>query len=219
MRAAASLRPATKAIIAMSAALAFTAPGAFAAGTLSVDIDGVGRVDGDGIDCTRGPGDPAPQGACSAYFEDAETCSPHDPDCFPVPAYTVVTAAAIPGSGFSFDHWDAFGCWIIQPQCGVTMSHDESARAVFRDTEAPTVGLTQTVSGTMRLRAAGTDNVGVARVEFRVRGVLRRTDTQAPYTWSLDTTKIADGPAQITATSFDAAGNSRATSMDVVVDN
>ena len=46
-------------------------------------------------------------------------------------------------------------------------------------------------------------------MEFRVRGVLRRIDIAAPYTWSLDTTGIADGLAEITAASFDEAGNSR----------
>ena len=71
----------------------------------------------------------------------------------------------------------------------------------------------------MRLRAASEDNVGVVRVEFRVRGVLRRIDIAAPYTWSLDTTGIADGPAEITATSFDEAGNSRVSSSSVTVDN
>ena len=56
-------------------------------------------------------------------------------------------------------------------------------------------------------------------MEFRVRGVLRRIDIAAPYTWSLDTTGIADGPAEITATSFDEAGNSRVSSTSIVVDN
>ena len=76
-----------------------------------------------------------------------------------------------------------------------------------------------TVSGTYRVRAASEDNVGVVRVEFRVRGVLRRIDIAAPYTWSLDTTGIADGPAEITAASFDEAGNSRVSSTSIVVDN
>jgi hypothetical protein len=69
------------------------------------------------------------------------------------------------------------------------------------------------------LRADTGDNVGVTQVEFGVRGVRRRIDTRAPYTWSLDTTAIADGPGEITATSFDAAGNSRVTTMNIVVDN
>ena len=57
-----------------------------------------------------------------------------------------------------------------------------------------------------------TDNVGVTRVELRVNGVLASTDLSAPYQFSWDSTKVANGSASLVATAFDAAGNGKASS-------
>ena len=207
------------AIVASSAALALTASPAAAEGTFSVAIDGgPGRVSGNySINCTRDVGAPEPHGRCSAFVQD-QPCDPLDPSCVPFPGLIRVTASGIPGTGFGFDHWTG-ACSAMNANCQEPVTDDMTATAVFRDTEAPSAGLTATVSGTLRLRADAGDNVGVTQVEFGVRGVRRRTDTRAPYTWSLDTTTIADGPGEITATSFDAAGNSRVTTMNIAVDN
>jgi hypothetical protein len=202
--------------LAAFAILALTASTAAASGVFSVGIDGPGRVSGEGpIDCVRGVGDPAPTGLCSAFLQDEVICDP-GPPCIRIPAMAEVTATGL--AGFGFDHWTG-ACAGQGESCATPVPFNKTATAVFRDNEAPSISLTPTVSGTFRLRAAALDNVGVTRVEFRVRGVLRRTDTAAPYTWSLDTTGIADGPAELTATSFDAAGNSRVTSTSILVDN
>jgi hypothetical protein len=54
--------------------------------------------------------------------------------------------------------------------------------------------------------ATASDNVGVTKVEFYADGVLKGTDTTAPYsaTWST----VSAGTKPITAVAFDAAGNS-----------
>jgi len=205
------------ALIVSFAVLALTASTAAASGVFSVGIDGgPGRITGDGaIDCVRDAGAPAPVGRCSAFFQDQIICQPI---CIPLPPIVHVNAAGVPGTGFGFDHWNG-ACAGYGPVCTAVVTHSQTSTAVFRDTEAPSVVLTPTVSGTLKLRAASEDNVGVVRVEFRVRGVLRRIDIAAPYTWSLDTTGIADGLAEITATSFDEAGHSRVSSTSVTVDN
>ena len=160
----------------------------------------------------------APRSLLSDFVQD-QPCDPLDPSCVPFPGLIRVTASGIPGTGFGFDHWTG-ACSAMNANCQEPVTDDMTATAVFRDTEAPSAGLTASISGTLqRLRADAGDNVGVTQVEFGVRGVRRRTDTRAPYTWSLDTTTIADGPGEITATSFDAAGNSRVTTMNIAVDN
>jgi subtilisin family serine protease len=70
---------------------------------------------------------------------------------------------------------------------------------------APAEG--STVSGIVMLTATASDNVGVARVEFKVDGVLKCTDTASPYSCSWDTTAAVLGNRTVSATAFDAAGN------------
>ncbi len=77
---------------------------------------------------------------------------------------------------------------------------------------APTNGAT--VSGRVSVTASASDNIGVARVEFRVNGSLKATDTAAPYSFSLSTRKLK-GLLTIEARAFDAAGNAATTSVQV----
>lgn len=89
------------------------------------------------------------------------------------------------------------------------------------DTQAPTTSITApsngaTVSGTLDVTAAATDNVGVARVEFLLDGVVQSTDTTSPYAWSWVTTGSTNGPHTLASRAYDAANNS-ATSAAVSV--
>jgi hypothetical protein len=61
----------------------------------------------------------------------------------------------------------------------------------------------------LTLAADASDDVAVARVEFRVDGRLVSTDTSAPYavTWKVPR-KLALGSHEVAATAFDAAGKS-----------
>ncbi len=81
------------------------------------------------------------------------------------------------------------------------------------DTTAPTVSSSESgTSGTITLSATASDNVGVSRVEFYVDGVLKSTDTTAPYAATLDSTTLSNGSHALTAKAFDAAGNSATSS-------
>lgn len=76
------------------------------------------------------------------------------------------------------------------------------------DTTAPTVSASEAgSSGTVTLGATASDNVGVTKVEFHVDGVLRGTDTAAPWSLALDSTALANGAHSLVAKAFDAAGN------------
>jgi uncharacterized protein (TIGR03118 family) len=70
------------------------------------------------------------------------------------------------------------------------------------------------VANSVDVTASATDNAGVASVVFAVRvGTTTTeigTDTTAPYGVSWNTGTVANGPATLTATAFDAFGNSTA---------
>ena len=82
------------------------------------------------------------------------------------------------------------------------------------DTTPPNVSLTSpvdgsTVSGTaVNIAAMTSDNVGVVGVQFKLDGVNLGVEiTAQPYLIVLDTTRIANGNHNLTATSRDATGN------------
>lgn len=80
------------------------------------------------------------------------------------------------------------------------------------DTQAPAVAIDSptantSVSGVVPVGVSASDNVGVTKVELRVNGSLLATDTTAPYAFSWDSTKVANGMATLQARAYDAAGN------------
>ncbi|WEN43590.1 Thermitase [Thauera sp. GDN1] len=92
------------------------------------------------------------------------------------------------------------------------------------DTTAPSVGIGNptagsTVSGLVAVNVSATDNMGVSRVDLLVNGSKIASDTTAPYAFSWDSTKVADGSATLTAYAYDAAGNYASKSVSVTVAN
>ena len=80
------------------------------------------------------------------------------------------------------------------------------------DTTSPTVSLTAptvnaTLSGTTTLTATATDDTAVTKVEFYEGATKLGEDTTSPYTYSWDTTTVANGAVSLTAKAYDAAGN------------
>ena len=83
---------------------------------------------------------------------------------------------------------------------------------IVKDTTAPTVSLTApgngtTLSGTVAITASASDNIGVTKVEFYANGSLLYAGNVAPYSYSWNTTSVADGSYPLTAKAYDAAGN------------
>jgi hypothetical protein len=93
------------------------------------------------------------------------------------------------------------------------------------DTTPPTTSITApangaTVSGTVSVTASASDNVGVTKVEFYLDGALQVTDTATPYTWSFNTTTVANGSHTLQTKAYDAAGNVGSSStISVTVSN
>lgn len=79
---------------------------------------------------------------------------------------------------------------------------------VAPDLQAPTVTASESgTSGIILLSADATDNVGIARVEFRVDGGAVGSTTVSPYRLNLDSRSLADGSHVLTATAYDPSGN------------
>ena len=92
------------------------------------------------------------------------------------------------------------------------------------DTTPPTVNFTSpaagaAVSGTVSVQVTAGDNVGVASVNLSMDGVLIGGDSSAPYTFSWNTTTVANGTHTLTATALDAAGNTANAALSVNVTN
>ncbi len=93
------------------------------------------------------------------------------------------------------------------------------------DTTPPTTAITApangaTVSGTVSVTASASDNVGVTQVQFYIDGVLASTDTTSPYSYSWNTTAVANGSHTIYSRASDAAGNTGTSStVTVTVSN
>ena len=87
------------------------------------------------------------------------------------------------------------------------------AGGVSIDSTPPTVSIASptggsTVGGTVPVTVNASDNVGVTKVDLRVNGAVLASDTLAPYQFSWDSTKVANGSVTLTAVAYDAAGNS-----------
>lgn len=93
------------------------------------------------------------------------------------------------------------------------------------DTMAPSVSVTSpssgsVVKGTISVSASASDNVGISKVELLVNGQLFATDSASPYSFSVDTTRYADGSLSLQARAYDNAGNvATSSSITVMVDN
>ncbi|MBJ6727573.1 DUF4082 domain-containing protein [Geomesophilobacter sediminis] len=84
--------------------------------------------------------------------------------------------------------------------------------SVVKDTTAPTVSLSApasgaTLTGTTTLSATASDNIGVTKVEFYANGALLGATNVAPYSYSWNTSTVANGSYTLTAKAYDAAGN------------
>lgn len=75
---------------------------------------------------------------------------------------------------------------------------------------------TGTVKGIVAVNVNATDNIGVTKVDLFVNNALVASDVTPAYSFSWDSTKVADGAVNLVAKAYDAAGNI-ATSTTVTV--
>jgi thermitase len=92
------------------------------------------------------------------------------------------------------------------------------------DTTPPSVSFSSptngaTVSGTITVQINASDNVGVASVSLYLNGALLSTKTAAPYTFSFDTTRFANGSYTLRAVAADATGNTASAQINLSIYN
>jgi hypothetical protein len=118
--------------------------------------------------------------------------------------------------------YDAAGNSKTSSAASVTVS---IASGGASDTAAPTVSITAPVnggmvSGTNAINAVASDNVGVAKVNFYINGLLRGSDTASPYSYSWNTAVESNGTYAIYAKAYDAVSNSKTSAtVSVAVGN
>ncbi len=115
----------------------------------------------------------------------------------------------------------------LRQRCIREMSRAAAARKRSADTTPPSLAwLVPTASATVKgkisgpaCEAAASDERGVKRVVMAVDGATFDTESDAPWNCSFDTTKVSDGGHTLTATAYDAAGNSSTASVSINVVN
>ncbi len=106
-----------------------------------------------------------------------------------------------------------------------TLTAAQSVVPTPKDTTAPSVSITsptanQTVSGMLNVAVNAADNVGVARVELFKDGAVYGTSINAPYAFSVDTTRETNAAHSLLAKAYDAAGNvTSSAAVSVTVSN
>lgn len=114
-----------------------------------------------------------------------------------------------------------YGYGRVNAEAAVAAALGAPGNNAIADTSPPVVAISSpsaaaTVSGVATVDVSASDDVGVSKVEMWVNGTLLATDTSAPYGFSWDTTKSANGSAVLQARAFDAAGNSASSSTVTV---
>ena len=114
----------------------------------------------------------------------------------------------------------------LRQRCIKDMNRAAASRR-STDLTAPSVAWkTPSASATVKGKITGatceanaSDARGVKRVVMAVDGAILNTESDAPWNCSFDSTKVKDGAHTLTATAYDAAGNSRTASVAVTVAN
>jgi pseudomonalisin len=132
--------------------------------------------------------------------------------CTTTPVWTQVTWNAAASAGHSVtltvtNHDDNYA-----GDPTLTYVDDVTVATGGGDTTPPTTSITApangaTVSGTVSVTASASDNVGVTKVEFYLDSALKSTSTTSPYSWSFNTTTVANGSHTLQTKAYDAAGN------------
>ncbi|HAM36644.1 MAG TPA: hypothetical protein DCP85_12025 [Elusimicrobia bacterium] len=123
-----------------------------------------------------------------------------------------VTSASITGLSAGTVYYARLRAYDAAGNVSANSAAVSAATLAAPDTTAPTASITApaagaAVSGAVSVSATATDSVGVTKVEFYIDGNLKATDTSSPYSYSLDTTQLANGSHALLAKAYDAAGN------------
>jgi hypothetical protein len=123
------------------------------------------------------------------------------------------------------------GSWILQARAYDaagnigTSAINVTVQNTVPDTTAPTATITapasgSTVSGVVSVNVSATDNVSVTKVEWYLNGTMAGTSATASAAFTWNTTGYPNGPCNLQAKAYDAAGNvGVSTTLNVTVQN
>lgn len=113
-----------------------------------------------------------------------------------------------------------FGYGRINAEAAVAAAVAAGGTSTIIDSQAPAVSITTptsgTVSATVTVSVAASDNVGVTRVDLYAGSTLIGSASTAPYTFSWNTKTTANASINLAAYAYDKAGN-KGTSSSVAV--
>jgi len=95
---------------------------------------------------------------------------------------------------------------------------DTTAPSVSWQAPSPGTTVKGSIEGSSCL-AAASDDRGVVKVVIKLDGAVLNTELTAPYNCGFDSTAVGDGAHTLSATAYDAAGNSRVASTSINVAN
>ncbi|PKD41689.1 peptidase S8 [Methylomonas sp. Kb3] len=138
-----------------------------------------------------------------------------NPNLVPADVEKVLKDSADKVSGVNFD--PNYGYGRINANAAVQLA----LNTVARDTLAPTAAISSptagaVVSGLTSVAVNANDNVAVSQVSFYAGGKLVGTDGTAPYTFSWDSTTVANGNINLMAVATDFSGNQGSSSAVTV---
>jgi hypothetical protein len=176
------------------------------AGTITSDPSGISCPSGSGGDCTQ---------------SDSQTVTCTDGDCAdPDPAGWATYALSASGgpSGFAA----SWGGACSGATCSVKLDADKTVSVTWSDVTNPSVSVspgTSKVGPTLHASATASDNAAVSKVDFLVDGVLKATDTSAPYSVDIDMSGYSDGSSHtLLARAYDTSSRTADSSSTVTVD-
>ena len=103
--------------------------------------------------------------------------------------------------------WDMYYGWGLVNAAAAVQAAIAAPTTVLPPTVAITSPTGSTVSGLVPVNVTAASGIGIAHVDLSVNGVQVATDNISPYAYSWDSTKTANGTAQLTAYAYDTAGN------------
>jgi hypothetical protein len=128
-----------------------------------------------------------------------------NPTLSPSTLVSLLESTAVDLGSPGYDQYYGFG----RVNAAAAVQAAAGARTV--DNQAPAVAITSpsagSVSGIVPVNVTATDNVGVARVDLVVNGIVVATDSTSPFAFSWDSTSAA-GSVTLVAAAYDSAGNS-----------
>jgi hypothetical protein len=114
--------------------------------------------------------------------------------------------------------------WARDAAGNISANRSATVTIALPDTILPTIVFNSPsngaiVSGSVGVTATTFDNIGIVRVELYINGVLTKTDSATPFSFTWNTALLANASYTLKAVAYDAAGNSATSELGVTVKN